>query len=131
VQPPRGTVRSTNSRHDSDIAALYRLISHELEVELGYPVGVIVRGVDDLQTLVEVNPGSCVIGTTDCRTDFERLTALGVQFDESEPIQAPYGVRVTAIDPVGNRIRLNQWPVAAATRPETTRAEPDGLRVAS
>jgi hypothetical protein len=77
------------------------------------------------------NPGSCVIGTTDCRTDFESLRAVGVRFEEAEPIEAPYGVRVTAIDPDGTRIRLNQYPVAADTRPETTRAEPDGVRVAS
>jgi hypothetical protein len=59
------------------------------------------------------------------------LRAVGVKFDESEPIEALYGVRVTAIDADGNRIRLNHYPVAAATRPETTRAEPDGVRVAS
>jgi len=77
------------------------------------------------------NPGSCVIGTNDCRADFERLRARGVQFEESEPIAAPYGVRATAIDPDGNLIRLNQWPVAAATTPDTPGVEPDGVRVAS
>jgi catechol 2,3-dioxygenase-like lactoylglutathione lyase family enzyme len=77
------------------------------------------------------NPGSCVIGTNDCHADFERLRARGVQFEESEPIEAPYGVRVTAIDPDGNLIRLNQWPVAPATTPGGTRVEPGGVRVAS
>jgi catechol 2,3-dioxygenase-like lactoylglutathione lyase family enzyme len=76
-------------------------------------------------------PGSCVIGTTDCRTDFERLRVAGVQFEEAEPIESPYGVNVTAIDPDGNRLLLNQRPVAAATGPATTRAESDGVRLAS
>jgi catechol 2,3-dioxygenase-like lactoylglutathione lyase family enzyme len=75
--------------------------------------------------------GACVVGTDDCRADFERLNARGAQFEESEPIEAPYGVRATAIDPDGNRIRLNQWPVAAANRPDATRADPGGVRVAS
>jgi catechol 2,3-dioxygenase-like lactoylglutathione lyase family enzyme len=74
--------------------------------------------------------GACVIGSTDCRADFARLRAVGVPFEESEPVEAPYGIRATAIDPDGNRIRFNQWPAAAA-RPEPTRAAPDGVRVAS
>jgi catechol 2,3-dioxygenase-like lactoylglutathione lyase family enzyme len=77
------------------------------------------------------NPGSCVIGTNDCRADFDRLRARGVQFEESEPIEAPYGTHVTAIDPDGNLLRLNQSLVAAANVPDATRAEPDGVRVAS
>jgi catechol 2,3-dioxygenase-like lactoylglutathione lyase family enzyme len=75
--------------------------------------------------------GACVIGTDDCHADFARWRANGAQFEESEPIEAPYGIRATAIDPDGNRIRLNQWPVTAATTPSTTRTEPDGVRVAS
>jgi catechol 2,3-dioxygenase-like lactoylglutathione lyase family enzyme len=74
--------------------------------------------------------GTCVIGSTDCRADFARLRAAGVRFEESEPLEAPYGIRATALDPDGNRLQLNQWPVAAA-RPQPTRAAPDGVRVAS
>jgi catechol 2,3-dioxygenase-like lactoylglutathione lyase family enzyme len=77
------------------------------------------------------NPGTCVIGTNDCRADFDHLRARGVRFEESEPIEAPYGIHVTAIDPDGNLIRLNQSPVAAAVNSEPTRVEPDGVRVAS
>jgi catechol 2,3-dioxygenase-like lactoylglutathione lyase family enzyme len=75
--------------------------------------------------------GACVIGSTDCRTDFERMRARGVQFEEAEPIEARYGLRATAIDPDGNRIRFNQWPVAAAAGPQPKLAQPDGVRVAS
>jgi catechol 2,3-dioxygenase-like lactoylglutathione lyase family enzyme len=77
------------------------------------------------------NPGSCVIGTDDCRADFDRLRSRGVLFEESEPIEAPFGVRATAIDLDGNLVRLNQWPVAAATGADSTRAALDGVRVAS
>jgi catechol 2,3-dioxygenase-like lactoylglutathione lyase family enzyme len=55
-------------------------------------------------------PGTCTIGTSDCQKDFERLRALGVEFEESEPSVTPYGINVTALDPDGNRIQLNQRP---------------------
>jgi catechol 2,3-dioxygenase-like lactoylglutathione lyase family enzyme len=71
-------------------------------------------------------PGTVIIETNDCRDDFERLSALGVAFDEAEPAVTPYGVNVTAVDPDGNRIRLNQRPVGAPTRPRQPTDEQAG-----
>jgi catechol 2,3-dioxygenase-like lactoylglutathione lyase family enzyme len=62
------------------------------------------------------DPGTIIIVTNDCRGDFERLRSRGVTFAESEPVEAPYGVHVTAVDPDGNRIRLNQRPADPAAQ---------------
>ncbi|MGV9660308.1 VOC family protein [Streptomyces koyangensis] len=34
----------------------------------------------------------------------------GVIFEESEPVDYPFGVRIEAVDPDGNRISLRQQP---------------------
>lgn len=43
----------------------------------------------------------------DCYGLYNRLKEAGVKFD-SEPIDLPYGVQATMIDPDGNRICLSQ-----------------------
>ncbi len=53
-------------------------------------------------------PGPVIIESDDLRTEFEGLRARGVTFEESEPTAYPFGVRITALDPDGNRISLRQ-----------------------
>ena len=53
-------------------------------------------------------PGPLIIESDDLRKDFEALRTRGVQFADAEPEQYPFGVRVTALDPDGNRVSLRQ-----------------------
>lgn len=58
------------------------------------------------------NPGGApwplVLESDDLRKDFEVLRRRGVTFDEPEPQDYPFGVRIEAVDPDGNRISLLQ-----------------------
>ena len=51
--------------------------------------------------------GSLRFQTID-QTEFEGLQARGVTFEEPEPADYGFGVRITAFDPDGNRISLRQ-----------------------
>lgn len=53
-------------------------------------------------------PGPLIIESDDLREDFSVLRSRGVQFADAEPEDYPFGVRVTALDPDGNRISLRQ-----------------------
>jgi len=53
-------------------------------------------------------PGPLIIESDDLRKDFEQLKARGVEFADAEPESYPFGMRVTALDPDGNRISLRQ-----------------------
>jgi hypothetical protein len=53
-------------------------------------------------------PGPLIIESDDLRKDFEMLRSRGVQFADAEPENYPFGVRVTALDPDGNRVSLRQ-----------------------
>lgn len=55
-----------------------------------------------------VNPGIIFLETKDLRADFKMMSAKGVRFIENEPVDYPWGVRVTALDPDGNRLALRQ-----------------------
>jgi uncharacterized glyoxalase superfamily protein PhnB len=52
------------------------------------------------------------IDTDDCLRDYRTMKAAGVRFD-GEPTVQPYGTGVTLQDLYGNRIYMNQEPVAA------------------
>jgi catechol 2,3-dioxygenase-like lactoylglutathione lyase family enzyme len=52
--------------------------------------------------------GELFVESDDLRKDFEKLRSKGVQFVESAPEDYPFGVRVTALDPDGNRVSLRQ-----------------------
>jgi catechol 2,3-dioxygenase-like lactoylglutathione lyase family enzyme len=54
------------------------------------------------------SPGSIFIESTDLRKDFEVLHSKGIKFIQAGPEDYPFGVRVTALDPDGNRIELRQ-----------------------
>jgi catechol 2,3-dioxygenase-like lactoylglutathione lyase family enzyme len=53
-------------------------------------------------------PGSVILESDDLRKDFDVLRDRGVRFEEPEPTDYAFGVRITAIDPDGNRISLRQ-----------------------
>ena len=54
------------------------------------------------------NPGFIFIESNDLRKDFEVLRSKGVTFTEPEPVDYAFGVRITALDPDGNRVELRQ-----------------------
>jgi catechol 2,3-dioxygenase-like lactoylglutathione lyase family enzyme len=53
-------------------------------------------------------PGPLIIESDDLRKDFELLKSRGVRFAQPEPEDYPFGMRVTALDPDGNRVSLRQ-----------------------
>ncbi|MEV6073049.1 VOC family protein [Nocardia sp. NPDC052001] len=53
-------------------------------------------------------PGPLILESDDLRKDFEILRERGVSFETSEPEDYPFGVRIEASDPDGNRISLRQ-----------------------
>lgn len=52
--------------------------------------------------------GAIFLQSDDLRKDFAQLKARGISFIEPEPEDYTWGVRVTALDPDGNRIALRQ-----------------------
>ncbi|MEC3918485.1 VOC family protein [Nocardia sp. CDC160] len=53
-------------------------------------------------------PGPIILESKDLRRDFEILRERGVTFREEAPVDYPFGVRIEAVDPDGNRISLRQ-----------------------
>jgi catechol 2,3-dioxygenase-like lactoylglutathione lyase family enzyme len=53
-------------------------------------------------------PGPVILESDDLTQEFEALRARGVTFEEPAPVDYPFGVRITALDPDGNRISLRQ-----------------------
>lgn len=53
-------------------------------------------------------PGPLILESDDLRKDFEILRQRGVTFTQSEPEDYPFGLRIEAMDPDGNRISLRQ-----------------------
>jgi uncharacterized glyoxalase superfamily protein PhnB len=55
--------------------------------------------------------GTVFLETEDCRADYERLVARGVEFSEA-PEERPYGIDAGFRDPSGNAIRLTQVTIS-------------------
>jgi hypothetical protein len=53
-------------------------------------------------------PGPVILESDDLRKDFEIRRRRGVTFEEPEPQDYPFGVRIEAVDPDGNRVSLRQ-----------------------
>jgi catechol 2,3-dioxygenase-like lactoylglutathione lyase family enzyme len=53
-------------------------------------------------------PGPIFLESDDLRKEFEALRARGVTFEEAEPEDYQFGVRISALDPDGNRLALRQ-----------------------
>jgi uncharacterized glyoxalase superfamily protein PhnB len=56
--------------------------------------------------------GTVFLTTDDCRADYERLKARGVEFTET-PEERPYGIDSGFRDPSGNSIRLTEVKLPA------------------
>jgi catechol 2,3-dioxygenase-like lactoylglutathione lyase family enzyme len=70
--------------------------------------GTAGRADETLGTPAISVPGPLIIESDDLRKDFDLLQSRGVRFAEAEPEDYPFGVRVTALDPDGNRVSLRQ-----------------------
>jgi catechol 2,3-dioxygenase-like lactoylglutathione lyase family enzyme len=57
---------------------------------------------------VGATTGPVFIESDDLRKEYEVLRSRGVEFAQPEPQDYEFGVRVTALDPDGNRIELRQ-----------------------
>ncbi|MEU5539110.1 VOC family protein [Streptomyces sp. NPDC020362] len=53
-------------------------------------------------------PGPIFLESDDLTEEFKVLQSRGVKFADPEPVPYPFGVRITAFDPDGNRIELRQ-----------------------
>ncbi|TDQ00812.1 VOC family protein [Labedaea rhizosphaerae] len=53
-------------------------------------------------------PGPLILGSADLRKDVEVFRERGVTFDEPEVQEYPFGLRIEAVDPDGNRISLRE-----------------------
>lgn len=53
-------------------------------------------------------PGPVFLESDDLRADFKVLRDRGVTFDQPEPEDYAFGVRIEVVDPDGNRISLRQ-----------------------
>ena len=51
--------------------------------------------------------GALFFSTDDCRSTYEELKQLGVEFSQ-EPTEQPYGIDAGFRDPSGNQIRMAQ-----------------------
>ncbi|MEV6976729.1 VOC family protein [Kitasatospora sp. NPDC093806] len=53
-------------------------------------------------------PGPIILESDDLKKDFEVFRSRGVVFDRPEPEAYPFGIRIEAVDPDGNRVSLRQ-----------------------
>ncbi|GAB0104313.1 hypothetical protein JMUB6875_32870 [Nocardia sp. JMUB6875] len=58
----------------------------------------------------ELAPGPLILESDDLRKDFEVFRERGVTFLGDAPEEYPFGLRIEAVDPDGNRISLRQQP---------------------
>jgi predicted enzyme related to lactoylglutathione lyase len=78
------------------------------DVEMILWEGTPVTATDNSEDSVIKNPGIIFIESEDLRKDFDVLLSKNVTFIEEAPVDYPWGVRITALDPDGNRIALRQ-----------------------
>jgi catechol 2,3-dioxygenase-like lactoylglutathione lyase family enzyme len=73
---------------------------------------------DEIRELVSKGAagGGVIFETDDCRADYERLRAAGVEFTQ-EPTERFYGTDCGLRDPFGNPIRFTQPPAGPVTIP--------------
>jgi len=80
----------------------------EQDVELLLWKGTAPSGKGAASASVVSNLGFIFIESNDLRKDFEVLRSKGIKFVDPEPVDYPFGVRITALDPDGNRVELRQ-----------------------
>ncbi|NRQ37343.1 glyoxalase [Nonomuraea sp. NN258] len=70
-------------------------------------------------------PGTLILESDDLRKDFIEFGRRGVTFDEPEPVDYPFGVRIETTDPDGNRISLRQRRRPPVSEPAAESGEVD------
>lgn len=66
-----------------------------------------------------------ILHTDDCRADYQRLKAEGVEFSQ-EPIERFYGTDCAFRDPFGNQIRITQPPEGPVVVPSAEEIQAQG-----
>ena len=91
----------------------------ELMLMLPQPPIVEEDAVEEVRAVVSRGQasGSFIMNSDDCRGDYERLAAAGVEFTE-EPTERFYGIDCALRDPFGNHIRITEpAPQTGSTDP--------------
>lgn len=78
------------------------------DVELMLWKGTAMPFKDNAEASDGLNLGTIFIESDDLRRDFEVLRSKGITFTQLGPEDYPFGVRIAALDPDGNRIELRQ-----------------------
>jgi catechol 2,3-dioxygenase-like lactoylglutathione lyase family enzyme len=83
--------------------------NREVMLMLPKPPVVEEADVEPLRNLVAKGHGGggLIVTTDDCRGDYEKLLAKGVEFTE-EPTERFYGIDCAMRDPFGNSVRMTQ-----------------------
>ena len=83
--------------------------SHEVILMLPQPPAVADENVEAVRDIVAKGHGGggLLLRTDDCRGDYEKLVANGVEFTQ-EPTERFYGIDCAARDPFGNPVRITQ-----------------------
>jgi uncharacterized glyoxalase superfamily protein PhnB len=82
--------------------------NRELSLLVPQPPAVDADSVDGVKDLVARGLApTFIVSTDDCRGDYERLVAQGVEFTE-EPTERFYGIDCGLRDPFGNHIRMTE-----------------------
>src|SRR5919204_3672298 len=82
---------------------------HEVMLMLPKPPAVADGEVENVRNIVAKGHGGggLIVTTDDCRADYEKLVAQGVEFTE-EPTERFYGIDCAMRDPFGNPVRITQ-----------------------
>lgn len=72
------------------------------------PVEILLWSHAPVEERPGVAAGPLILESDDLRRDFEVFRQRGVTFDQPEPEDYPFGVRIEAVDPDGNQISLRQ-----------------------
>jgi catechol 2,3-dioxygenase-like lactoylglutathione lyase family enzyme len=82
---------------------------HEVMLMLPKPPVVAEGNAEAVRDVVAKGHGGggLIVTTDDCRGDYERLAAQGVEFTE-EPTERFYGIDCAMRDPFGNSVRMTQ-----------------------
>jgi catechol 2,3-dioxygenase-like lactoylglutathione lyase family enzyme len=82
---------------------------HEVMLMLPEPPAVGDGDVEAVRNIVAKGHGGggLILTTDDCRGDYEKLAAKGVEFTE-EPTERFYGIDCAMRDPFGNSVRMTQ-----------------------
>jgi catechol 2,3-dioxygenase-like lactoylglutathione lyase family enzyme len=82
---------------------------HQVMLMLPKPPAVDQANAEAVRDIVAKGHGGggLIVTTDDCRDDYEKLVAQGVEFTE-EPTERFYGIDCAMRDPFGNSVRMTQ-----------------------